>query len=173
MSFNIDHLLNTNSTPQQQRNNLQNFIFQLDEDISSINEQLMAMQAKVLILQTKRTRLVQQRRCYSNLLSPVRCLPIEIFGEIFFYATRDRPRHILNFSAVCRLWRDAALRTPILWSTLELCHDHTTRRNMDNHIDLWTERARSYPLSLVITSREQDNSLDPANSALSFITNHQ
>ena len=181
MPFNIDHLLNTNSTPsQEQRINLQNFILQLDEAIlntdeviSSINEQIIAMQAKVLNLQTRRTRLVQQRRCYSSLLSPVRYLPIEIFGEIFYYATRDRPRHVLNLSAVCRLWRDAALSTPILWSTLELGH-HTTKRNMDNHVDSWIERAHSYPLSLVIR-KEHDiwNRLDPVCNGLTLITNHQ
>ena len=171
MAFNVDHLLNTNSTPsQEQRDNLRNFILQLDEDISGINEQILAMQAKILILQTKRTQLVQQRRCYSSLLSPVRCLPFEIFGKIFVYATRDRPRHVLNISAVCQLWRDAALSTPMLWSTLELGR-HTTRCNMDNHIDSWIERAHSYPLSLVF--RKHDDFLDPVDSILTLITKHQ
>ena len=143
MAFNVDHLLNTNSTPSQiQQNDLRKFILQLDEailntdeDISGINEQILALQAKILILQTRRTQLVQQRRSYSRLLSPVpsRCLPIEIFGKIFVYATRDRPRHVLNISAVCQLWRAAALSTPMLWTTLELGH-HTTRSNMENHI---------------------------------------
>ena len=178
MAFDIDHLLNTNSTPSQvQRNYLQNFILQLDEDIldtdediSGISEQIQAMQAKILVLQTRRTQLVQQRRCYSSLLSPVRCLPVEIFGQIFVYATRDRPRHVLNLSAVCQLWRYAALRTPMLWSTLELGH-RTTKRNTDNHIDSWIERARSCPLSLVI--RKQYGYLDPVNSVLTLIPNHQ
>ena len=180
MAFNVDHLLNTNSTPsQEQRDNLRNFILQLDEailntdeDISGINEQILAMQAKILVLQTRRTQLVQQRRCYSSLLSPIRCLPIEIFGQIFDYATHDRPRHVLNLSAVCQSWRAAALRTPILWSTLELGH-HTRRRNMNNHINSWIERARSYPLSLVIQFGEEDNFLDPLYSVLNLITKYQ
>ena len=178
MPFNVNYLLNTNSTPsQEQQKDLQDFILQLDEailntdeDISGINEQILALQAKILVLQTRRTRLVQQRRCYSSLLSPVRCLPVEIFGKIFVYATRDRPRHALNISAVCQLWRDAAISTPILWSTLQLGH-HTTRRNMDNHISSWIERARSYPLSLVI--RKQEGFLDPVYSVFSLITKHQ
>ena len=81
MAFNFDHLFNTNSTPSlEQRNNLQIFIVQLDkailnadEDISGIKEQILDMQVKILVLQTKRTQLVQQRRSYSSLLSPVRC----------------------------------------------------------------------------------------------------
>ena len=178
MAFNVDHLLNTNSTPsQEERNNLQNSILQLDkailntdEDISDFNEHILAVQARILVLQTRRTQLVQQRRCYSNLLSPVRCLPTEIFGEIFVHATRDRPRHVLNLSAVCRLWRDAALSIPMLWSTLELGH-HTTKHNMDNHINSWIERAQSYPLSLVI--RKQDGFLDPVYSVFTLITKHQ
>ena len=179
MAFNVNHLLNTNSTPSpDQRDDLQNFILQLDgaisntdEDISSINEQIQAMQAKILVLQTRRTRLVRQRRCYSSLLSPVRYLPIEIFGKIFVYATRDRPRHVLNLSAVCQLWRHAALGTPMLWSTLELGH-HTTKLNMDHHIDSWIQRAHSYPLSLVI--RKQGGFLDPVDSVLiTYIADHQ
>ena len=150
MAFNVDNLLNTNSTPtQEQRHNIQNFVLEIDEDISDINVQILAMQAKILVLQTRRAHLFQQRRCYSSLLSPIRCLPIEIFGKIFDYATHDRPRHVLNISAVCHLWRNVALGTPKLWSTLELGH-HTTRRNMDNYIDSRIERAHSYPLSLVI-----------------------
>ena len=171
MAFKIDDLLNTNSTPSQvQQNYLRNVILQLDEDISGTNEQILAMQAKFLVLRTRRTQLVQQRRCYSNLLSPVRCLPIEIFGQIFVYATCDHPRHVLDLSAVCQLWRYAALSTPMLWSTLELGH-HTKRHNTDNHINSWIERARSYPLSLII--RKRKGFLDPVKSALTLIANHQ
>ena len=171
MAFNIDHLLNTNATPSQKlRNNLQNFILQLDDDISGINQQILDLQAKILVLQTRQAQLIQQRKCYSSLLSPVRCLPIEIFGKIFVYATHDRPRHVLNISAVCQLWRNAALGTPMLWSTLELGH-HTTQENMYNHINSWTKRALSYPLSLVI--RKQNGSLDPVSNVLTLINKHQ
>ena len=111
MAFNVDHLLNTNSTPsEEQRKSLQNVILQLneailnnDKAISRIKHKTRGRQAKVLVLQTKRTELIQQRRCYSSLLSPVRCLPFENFGKIFAYAICDRPRHVLNLSAVCQL----------------------------------------------------------------------
>ena len=178
MEFNVDHLLNTNSTPsEEQRINLENFILQLDEAIlntdeaiSDINDQTPAMQDKFLVLQTKRTQLVRQRRCYSSLLSPIRCLPIEIFGEIFIYATCDRPRHVLNLSTVCQLWRYAALSTSILWSTLELGH-HTTICNLYNHVDSWIERAHSYPLTLAVRKRE--GFLDPVYGAHTLITKHR
>ena len=178
MAFNVDHLLNTNSTPsEEQRKSLQNVILQLneailnnDKAISRIKHKTRGRQAKVLVLQTKRTELIQQRRCYSSLLSPVRCLPFENFGKIFAYAICDRPRHVLNLSAVCQLWRYAALGTPILWSTIELGH-HRTIRNLDNYIDSWIERAHSYPLTLVI--KKQDGFLDPVYGVRTFIAKHQ
>ena len=171
MAFHVDHLLNTNSTPSQvERNILQNFILQLDEDISHINEKILAMQSKILVLQTSRSQLLQQRKYYSRLLSPLRNLPIEIFGEIFMYATHDSPRHVLNLSAVCQLWRDAALRTPALWSTLELVN-YSAQYNMDSHIDSWIKRAHSYPLSLVI--RHHNGFLNPVNTALILLNNHK
>ena len=43
--------------------------------------------------------------------------------------------------------------------------------NMHNHIDSWIERARSYPLSLVI--RNQDGFLNPVYSTVDLITSHQ
>jgi hypothetical protein len=89
------------------------------------------------------------------------------FGNIFVYATHDCPRHVLNISAVCQLWRDAALKTPMLWTTLEL----TTRFNRDNHINSWIERARSYPLSLVIRNRNHDH--NHVNTALTLLPNHK
>ena len=164
MAFDVDHLLNSNSAPSQvQRNVLQKFILQLDK-------QILDMQSKILVLQTSRSQLLQQRKCYSRLLSPLRSLPIEIFGEIFKYATHDCPRHVLNLSAVCQLWRDAALRTPALWSTLELV-DYTAQYNMDSHIDSWIKRAHSYPLSLVI--RHHNGFLNPVNTALILLNNHK
>ena len=171
VAFNVDHLVNTNSTPsQEQRNNLQNLILQLDEAILNTDEDISSINKQILALQTKRTQLVQQRKYYSSLLSPVRCLPIEIFGKIFVYATRDRPRHVSNLIAVCQLWRDAALCTPVLWSTLELGH-HSTRPNMENYIDLWIERANPYPLSLAI--KKQGDFLDPVSSVVDLITEYQ
>ena len=91
------HSTSTTSTqtrlPQEQRNIL---ILQLDKDIlntnEDINEQILAMQAKILVLQT--------RRAPSHSCSPkVYCQQFivylfEIFGIIFIYATRDRPRHV-------------------------------------------------------------------------------
>ena len=173
MAFHVDHLLNTNSTPSQvERNILQNFILQLDEDISHINEKILAMQSKILVLQTSRSQLLQQRKFYSRLLSPLRNLPIEIFGEIFMYATHDSPRHVLNLSAVCQLWRDAALRTPALWSTLELVN-YSAQYNMDSHIDSWIKRAHSYPLSLVIRHHEASGFVNPVNAAIALLNNHK
>ncbi|KAF8802182.1 hypothetical protein BYT27DRAFT_7197261 [Phlegmacium glaucopus] len=170
-AFNVNHPLNTNSPPSpEQKNNVHNSILQLNEAIWNTDEQILSMQNKIIVMQTKRAQLIQQRRGYSSLLSRVHCLPLETFGIIFVYATQDCPRHVLTLSAVCRLWRYAALSTPMLWSTLELGH-HMTTRNMINHVDSWIERARSYPLSLTI--RTQTGVWDPAYSVLPFIADHR
>ena len=56
------------------------------------------------------------------------------------------------------LWRDAAISTPMLWSTLQLGH-HT----------IW--RARSYPLSLLVIRKQVAFWI--LYSVLSLITKHQ
>ena len=73
MAFKVDHLLNTNSTPSEvQRNVLQNFILQFDE-------QILDMQSKILVLQNNCSQ-VLQGSCYhfevylSKILAKYSCM---------------------------------------------------------------------------------------------------
>ncbi|KAF8599500.1 hypothetical protein BDV93DRAFT_526031 [Ceratobasidium sp. AG-I] len=88
---------------------------------------------------------------------PVGCLSPDILSMIFTMAassTRaalaqtqteaDKPLEIANvLSSVCSHWRQVAIDTPALWASIDL-----NREGGLDHVALWLDRARSYPLQV-------------------------
>ncbi|KAK0190118.1 hypothetical protein F5146DRAFT_652396 [Armillaria mellea] len=94
------------------------------------------------------------------MVAPIWTLPVEILAEIFILAVDHRhsvdnlqsiPRVV---SRVCHLWRNVALSTSMLWSTLYI--DDTTRRHDDPFptelLQMYLERSKQQPLSLSVNS---------------------
>ncbi|KAF7325392.1 F-box domain-containing protein [Mycena venus] len=94
-------------------------------------------------------------------------LPPEILAEIFIHClpvsglvTPDPAEPPLALCAICRWWREVALSTPRLWSSLLVDFD-------DMHVDLyrkWLLRARSAPLSISLKDWDEKEvlaSVDP------------
>ncbi|KAF8161777.1 hypothetical protein K438DRAFT_1859426 [Mycena galopus ATCC 62051] len=99
---------------------------------------------------------------------PVLKLPAEITAEIFTHclpwfihldpdeAIDESPDIAPRvFTRVCRTWRDIALTTPRLWSTLAMIFESippqaiSNPRSVEGFIDRWLARAGQCPLSLV------------------------
>lgn len=80
----------------------------LDEEIAQLQDHLMSL------------------RTLRNSLAPISNLSVELISEIFLHihSQRDRPakrtdlRSRFRVSWVCRHWRDIALTTPSLWTTI-------------------------------------------------------
>jgi len=85
-------------------------------------------------------------------LQPINRLPNEILAIIFQYATNSlrtshSPRRVIkrapiNVSHVSRLWREIALNSPRLWTTIH------SRSNVPIHIFL--SRSKATPLNIII-----------------------
>ncbi|KAJ7137861.1 hypothetical protein C8R44DRAFT_766367 [Mycena epipterygia] len=82
-------------------------------------------------------------------------LPPEILAAIFMHCLPDvrftRPSLItapLVFCVVCHQWREVALATPGLWSSLSFNVQLAARAGHDGLFRRWLSRARSTPLSL-------------------------
>ncbi|KAF8882227.1 hypothetical protein BD779DRAFT_935519 [Infundibulicybe gibba] len=80
-------------------------------------------------------------------------LPVEILTEIFLccldaseYITPSRRDAPLLLCQICRHWREVALSTPLLWSSLEVYE----RPPMPSLVQCWLERSQPYPVSLSI-----------------------
>ncbi|KAF8214047.1 hypothetical protein K438DRAFT_1956149 [Mycena galopus ATCC 62051] len=94
---------------------------------------------------------------------PVLTLPTEITAEIFLCCLpafdplcipKSQSSAPIVLSSVCREWRDIALATPALWSTLEVRFDDIPTDIVsepvlvEGIVDRWLSRASNRPLSL-------------------------
>lgn len=136
---------------------------------------------RVEITSLKTTALHGKRRVTCH----VATLPVELMAEIFEYAVANDAPFVVRLSAVCKHWRDVALRTPRLWGSLTLTnrapkrktevwlarsqrriHNLTLRKTLvepqwtpDKIVDLKWEHLRSCTLEDwdIITSLDQEN----------------
>lgn len=85
-------------------------------------------------------------------------LPIELLVEVF---TLLGQTHVLDVSHVCKHWRDVALSTPALWSTLIL-----TKKDPVRKTDWWIQHSKGRISELSLRRSLHDNhawSLDNLN----------
>ncbi|KAJ6486423.1 hypothetical protein C8R47DRAFT_1047444 [Mycena vitilis] len=131
------------------------------------------VEQKGVLTELEQSRNAAERDLYAAAVatSPVLTLPVEITAEIFEHSlppvddsTWYRGRMLpLIVSYVCRAWRDIALATPKLWTTLRIPSNSTTDPGVvdpghaEDLVDQWLARAGACPLSLILPA------LVPAN----------
>ncbi|KIM38691.1 hypothetical protein M413DRAFT_447649 [Hebeloma cylindrosporum] len=96
--------------------------------------------------------LLERRRVYSAILSPIRRVPPEIWAEVFQYELAD----MFVFSVVCRMWRHAALSSPRLWNIVMIDLEDTFHNDLDlkgpefDFITTWIGRSKAIPISMCL-----------------------
>ncbi|KAJ7368821.1 hypothetical protein DFH08DRAFT_1071450 [Mycena albidolilacea] len=117
-----------------------------------------------ILYQLKQNRIALQRELNATVF-PVATLPLEIVAEIFLHYTPHFHKPYapvfypsapsVAITGVCRAWRDIALATPSLWSTLDVDFDlippHVVSVPglVEGFIYRWLDRTGTCPLSLV------------------------
>jgi hypothetical protein len=109
---------------------------------------------------------------------PVLTLPNEIVLEIFVHFLPVYPEcppltgvlSPTSLTHICRLWRQIAISTPMLWRAVALTDDAVSSQGVAHIIELWLERSRSVPLSIKIVLFDYD---DVDAKALSSISAHR
>ncbi|TFK52183.1 hypothetical protein OE88DRAFT_1807139 [Heliocybe sulcata] len=99
----------------------------------------------------------------TSLLSPIWKLPPELLGRIFWFTlpTADyvymrKDSSPLLISQVCQFWREVALSTPELWSSISLGADDS--QTLDGNwphpyaVRTWLGRSGKYSLSIKVTN---------------------
>ncbi|KAK7022376.1 hypothetical protein R3P38DRAFT_2960754 [Favolaschia claudopus] len=125
----------------------------LQDDIDALSSAINAQRAILRDLKVK--RLEAQHRL-NLFLDPMAHLPLELQSHIFvFVNSQSLPQKPspnaapMLFLRVCRLWRDIALATPMLWTKIQI----DTSPCGPNHLglcEMWLKRARSLPLSVAL-----------------------
>ncbi|KAJ7693883.1 hypothetical protein B0H17DRAFT_1058554 [Mycena rosella] len=124
---------------------------------------LLRAQAAYLVLSISRqkhdteTQLETVQQQLDSLVYPVLTLPHEITSEIFVYCLPAEPSWIpdtmeapLLLMHVCSAWRNIAVSTPTLWSTLEIEAAAKIAPHFSEIINVWLSRAKQCPLSVKI-----------------------
>ncbi|KAF7294637.1 F-box domain-containing protein [Mycena indigotica] len=83
-------------------------------------------------------------------------LPVELLSEIFVHSMPETHSNAsihdspLLLTRVCRLWRDLAFATPVLWAafSIELVSDKKILS--PNNANLWLSRSQNLPLSIYV-----------------------
>ncbi|KAJ7761239.1 hypothetical protein DFH07DRAFT_883760 [Mycena maculata] len=117
----------------------------LESQIAGLYTSIRALKADKKIL----------RAHLATYIYPVLTLPNEIVSEIFLHivapSTPRRTRSLIVISQICRKWREIALSTPGLWTTIKL--DLTgigTSENRLRFLDTCLNRSRDCPLILAL-----------------------
>ncbi|KAJ7908881.1 hypothetical protein B0H13DRAFT_1715160 [Mycena leptocephala] len=121
--------------------------------VGDLESQILHLERSLSALREEKI-LVQER--LASYKYPVLELPSEIVSEIFMHFLPDYPLFppltgLLSptlLTHICRRWREIALGTPALWSTIKSYHDDRDISLDMHHIKTWLNRSRCCPLSL-------------------------
>ncbi|KAJ7620543.1 hypothetical protein DFH06DRAFT_66828 [Mycena polygramma] len=127
----LTSLLHSNDAPHPLQTILvQGILRDKQAELSALGDEISRLECSLQTLRYKHFDLAAEMSQYSCILAPIRCLPLEIVGEIFLYfATpsmfpapdlqNGRVKLPWELGHVCRLWRNIALSLPRLWSAVD------------------------------------------------------
>ena len=100
--FNFNtHLLTTNTIPSQHdRSLIHHTLSSIDRDIFQAELDIAQLQKPLEKRTADHAALMKHRASLAAVVSPLRQLPLEIFGHFFLYATLDDPRFPLCFACL-------------------------------------------------------------------------
>jgi hypothetical protein len=151
----VPTLLHTHVAPSPSEAELiQSTLSHVHSSISEIDQEIDRVQAILDLLKNKRGDLQIFADRHGALLAPVRRLPPELLAEVFVHclpsqqivATMAGKRSILRPSHVCQHWRNVAVSTQRLWTSI--CVDAIHYKSQTALAKAWLSRAGSCPLSI-------------------------
>ncbi|KAI5891428.1 uncharacterized protein SCHCODRAFT_02581147 [Schizophyllum commune H4-8] len=98
----------------------------------------------------------KQKEMHGALVAPYRRLPREILSMIFVLALPDGwyqqriGKRVFNCLSVCAAWRDIALRTPQLWTSVRFSPEHNATEDCIRALTAELQRSGQLPLDLAI-----------------------
>ncbi|KAJ2924856.1 hypothetical protein H1R20_g12238, partial [Candolleomyces eurysporus] len=137
--------------------------------LSQLQKDLEQAEAKIARLKKEQEDILKVIKPLKSLSSLIRRFPREVMELIFTYSipapapgtfTYDVCHGPLVLLRVCKMWRDIALNTPQLWTSVvpmapfHLLHSHGTTSDAKRaalaleQLDQWLGRSKNYPLSI-------------------------
>ncbi|KIM81163.1 hypothetical protein PILCRDRAFT_821601 [Piloderma croceum F 1598] len=163
---------------------IQRAIVQADTNIALIDQEIARINELLAHVELRRAEMCRYGATHRALLAPVRQCPDEILSEIFIhcnsiseekdriYTGMKKRRMPWLVSDICRRWREVALRTPALWSDIQLVHSES-RNSAQRVAEMardWLRRTDiSRPISFSIHSHSGASLPDFTNFILPVI----
>ncbi|KAJ6507813.1 hypothetical protein C8R47DRAFT_1099622 [Mycena vitilis] len=156
----VEHLLHTNvvPTPQECAQITGHILVQPRKDLALLDAEIQRMQRSLDGLKARREILATDIDAHLALLSPIHRLPDDVLCEIFvsslphthnaIISSREAPLLLCHVSSG---WRNVALNTPRLWSSLHVViPDHRFFQNITYMVEMWLSRSGILPLSISV-----------------------
>ncbi|KAJ7138870.1 hypothetical protein C8R46DRAFT_1136422 [Mycena filopes] len=127
--------------------------------IAEVDAEICALKEALSKVKLERKALKQHLFSYKY---PVLTLPNEVVSEIFLQTLPEFPSlggraSPLYLGHICQRWRDIALSTPSLWSTMKIVLLPPGFREPQRYLNLlemWLARSRDCPLSISLTDSD-------------------
>lgn len=131
----------------------------------AFDQQINNVSAVLETLRRQKQQIQLQKNQHQQLLSPIWPLPFEMLGEVFRHCIPDenergwrsqgyQRKAVMSLSHVCQRWRDAAIRTPHLWTTVDVGGPgKTSSSQVGGELSLaklWLSRTGNLSISLKI-----------------------
>ncbi|KIJ15931.1 hypothetical protein PAXINDRAFT_133313 [Paxillus involutus ATCC 200175] len=118
--------------------------------ISRVESAMSKLSAICTKLEESRSRVRKSMLAHKALTSSARRIPPEVLGEIFYHCLPKTPyitpRDVecpMVLTHVCRHWRDVAMSTPRLWSSITIHLQKAVSSEYRPGYDAWLARAKS------------------------------
>ncbi|KAK1221098.1 hypothetical protein PQX77_016145 [Marasmius sp. AFHP31] len=140
------------------RHDISQFLLEAEREMDEYDAEISKLKDAILRLEEKRAGLGRSMEKCHSLLSPVHRLPTEILTNVFSELCLCHPRSVLRLSSVCGRWRELALSTPSLWTTLVIDFRQWERQypSLTSMVDSFMERSAGRTLQVDLTFSAND-----------------
>ncbi|KAF9039299.1 hypothetical protein BJ165DRAFT_1497344 [Panaeolus papilionaceus] len=156
--------LYTNYIPRPSEiNEITEYVTAVNKEVIRLDAEVAELEAALLAVNSKRTRLKEMETAHQALVSPLRRLPPEILQLIFVACLPPHRNAVMHASEapvllgrVCSEWRRISLSTPEVWACLHIVPPNVNFSNPSSSsskferkrelIEMWLARSGACPL---------------------------
>ncbi|KAJ7883990.1 hypothetical protein B0H13DRAFT_1721179 [Mycena leptocephala] len=154
----FQEILHTNAVPSDAEcQRIRELLVGPRREAAELSDEIERLQGLIHHLTEKRAHLNDFIDAHAALISPVRRLPEDVVAEIFAASLPSDRNAIMSGAKsplllchVCKAWRNLALLTPFLWTSLHIVAptDPSRVQQLDEAAESWLSRSGVLPLSI-------------------------
>ncbi|KAI3616955.1 hypothetical protein WG66_004112 [Moniliophthora roreri] len=177
-----------NTISSADRHIITQYLRDAEKDVKDCQAEISRLKMAIITLESRRDGLRKSMDRYRSLLSPVHRLPAEILLNVFTFCCEQNelcleqkdstrpcaPPPAVAISMVCGRWRDVALASPSLWTSIciEFSNWKSDHHKLLRMTRLFLERSQKAPLKLELDFSHTEGNIEPVLDTLSLLVQH-